>query len=56
MKQVALFTHRACLQHDPGAGHPECPDRLRAVMSALDHPDFVALLREGSTAGQRPSN
>ena len=46
MKQVALFTHRACLQHDPGAGHPECPDRLRAVMSALDHPDFVALLRE----------
>jgi acetoin utilization deacetylase AcuC-like enzyme len=46
MKQVALFTHRACLQHDPGAGHPECPDRLRAVLSALDHPDFVPLLRE----------
>jgi acetoin utilization deacetylase AcuC-like enzyme len=46
VKQVALFTHRACLQHDPGAGHPECPDRLRAVMSALDHPDFVPLLRE----------
>jgi acetoin utilization deacetylase AcuC-like enzyme len=46
MKQVALFTHRACLQHDPGAGHPECPDRLRAVMAALDHPDFVPLLRE----------
>jgi len=46
MKRVALFTHRACLAHDPGAHHPECPDRLRAVMAALDHPDFVSLLRE----------
>jgi acetoin utilization deacetylase AcuC-like enzyme len=46
MKRVALFTHRACLSHDPGGGHPECPDRLRAVMAALDHPDFVSLLRE----------
>jgi acetoin utilization deacetylase AcuC-like enzyme len=46
MKRVALFTHAACLQHDPGPGHPECPDRLRAVMAALDHPDFVSLLRE----------
>jgi acetoin utilization deacetylase AcuC-like enzyme len=46
VKSVALFTHRACLAHDPGAGHPECPDRLRAVMTALDHPDFVPLLRE----------
>ena len=46
MKRVALFTHRACLAHDPGVGHPECPDRLRAVLAALDHPDFVHLLRE----------
>lgn len=46
MKRVALFTHRACLAHDPGEGHPECPDRLRAVLAALDHPDFTALLRE----------
>ncbi len=46
MKRVALFTHRACLEHDPGAGHPECPERLRAILAALDHPDFVALLRE----------
>lgn len=46
MKKVALFTHRACLGHDPGEGHPECPDRLRAILSALDHPDFVPLLRE----------
>ncbi len=46
MNRVALFTHQACLAHDPGPGHPECPDRLRAVMAALEHPDFVSLLRE----------
>lgn len=46
MKRVALFSHRACLAHDPGPHHPECPDRLRMVMAALEHPDFVSLLRE----------
>jgi len=29
-----------------GEGHPECPDRLRVVLRALEHPDFVPLLRE----------
>ena len=43
---VALFTHPACLGHDNGPHHPECPDRLRAVLQALEHPDFVPLLRE----------
>ncbi len=43
---VALFTHPACLAHEPGAGHPERPDRLRAVLAALDHPEFAALRRE----------
>ncbi|MES2710436.1 MAG: histone deacetylase family protein, partial [Pseudomonadota bacterium] len=33
---VLLLTHRACLGHDPGPYHPECPDRLRAVLAALD--------------------
>ncbi len=46
MSPVALFTHPACLGHDTGPYHPECPDRLRAVMQALEHPDFVPLLRE----------
>ena len=46
MKPTALFTHAACLQHDTGPYHPECPDRLRAVLQALEHPDFVPLLRE----------
>ena len=40
-----LYYHPACLEHDPGHGHPERPDRLRAVMQALSHPDFASLKR-----------
>jgi acetoin utilization deacetylase AcuC-like enzyme len=40
-----LFTHPACLEHNPGLGHPECPDRLRAILAALDAPAFAALDR-----------
>jgi acetoin utilization deacetylase AcuC-like enzyme len=42
---VALFTHQACLAHDTGPMHPERPDRLRAILAALDAPEFAALLR-----------
>ena len=28
---TAYFTHPACRQHDMGAGHPECPQRLDAI-------------------------
>jgi acetoin utilization deacetylase AcuC-like enzyme len=48
MKRVALFTHQACLAHEPGGGHAESPDRLRAVLRALEHPDFNSLLRESA--------
>src|SRR5437867_5821743 len=40
-----LFTHPACLDHDPGDYHPESPARLRAVLEALDAPEFAALDR-----------
>jgi acetoin utilization deacetylase AcuC-like enzyme len=43
---VALFTHPACLDHDAGPGHPERPDRLRAVLAALEAEEFAGLLRE----------
>lgn len=33
---VPLFTHPAMLDHAPGAGHPESPARLKAVLDALD--------------------
>src|ERR1700730_16510752 len=40
-----LFTHRACLEHDPGPYHPESPARLRAVLAARDAPEFARLER-----------
>ena len=44
--KTALITHPACFEHDTGPGHPERPDRLRAVLRELDGDDFAALLRE----------
>jgi acetoin utilization deacetylase AcuC-like enzyme len=38
-----IFTHPACLDHDPGMGHPERPDRLRVILEALKEPEFAAL-------------
>ncbi|HTN12313.1 MAG TPA: histone deacetylase family protein [Acetobacteraceae bacterium] len=43
---VALITHPACLAHDTGLWHPECPDRLRHVLRALEAEEFAPLLRE----------
>jgi acetoin utilization deacetylase AcuC-like enzyme len=40
-----LYTHPACLDHDPGRHHPESPARLRAVLEALDDPEFARLER-----------
>lgn len=40
-----LYTHSACLQHDPGAHHPESPSRLHAVLAALSGPQFATLER-----------
>ena len=31
MNKTAYITHPACLKHDNGAGHPESPDRLKAI-------------------------
>jgi acetoin utilization deacetylase AcuC-like enzyme len=38
---VAIYSHRDCLAHDPGTGHPESPARLAAVLEALDDPRFA---------------
>jgi acetoin utilization deacetylase AcuC-like enzyme len=35
-----LFTHTACLDHDPGAYHPESPARLKAVLAGLSESEF----------------
>ena len=36
-----IYTHSACLDHVPGPGHPESPARLRAVLGALEAPEFA---------------
>lgn len=43
---VALFTHPAALEHDTGEGHPECADRVRYLLRALEAQEFSDLLRE----------
>lgn len=40
-----LFTHSACLDHDPGRMHPEAPARLTAVLQAFETDEFSALAR-----------
>jgi acetoin utilization deacetylase AcuC-like enzyme len=32
---LRIYSHPACIAHDPGPGHPECPERLLAVAEAL---------------------
>lgn len=39
-----IYTHDSCIAHDPGPGHPERPDRLRAVLRRLRQPDFAQLV------------
>jgi acetoin utilization deacetylase AcuC-like enzyme len=41
-----LLSHQACLNHVTPMGHPERPDRLRAVERALEHEKFQSLARE----------
>lgn len=41
-----LYTHPSFLEHDTGYGHPECADRLRALLSALDAPEFSGLIKK----------
>src|SRR5882724_1722003 len=40
-----LLTHSACLEHDPGRFHPERPERLQAVLAALDDDQFRSMER-----------
>ncbi len=50
---TALITHPACLGHDAGEWHPECPNRLRAVLAALEGEEFAPLLRESAPQATR---
>ncbi|MCC6912504.1 MAG: histone deacetylase family protein [Rhodospirillaceae bacterium] len=41
-----FLTHGDCLAHETGAYHPERPDRLRAVLKAMEQDAFRGLIRE----------
>ena len=37
MNKTAIFKNRLFLEHDPGYGHPESPDRLAAIYEVFDN-------------------
>ena len=41
-----LITHSSFVNHDTGPGHPERPDRMRAITRHLERKEFTHLLRE----------
>jgi len=45
------LSHPDCLNHDNGFGHPERPDRLRAVDRVLEDEIFQPLIREQAPLG-----
>jgi acetoin utilization deacetylase AcuC-like enzyme len=49
---TALFTHPDCVLHEMGAGHPESPERLRAILEALERSGLLGQLtvREAPSA------
>jgi acetoin utilization deacetylase AcuC-like enzyme len=49
-----LYSHPACFDHDPGRMHPECPARLKAVLEALEAPEFAALERREAPRADQP--
>ena len=56
MTTLLLLSHPACLDHLTPMGHPERPDRLRAIERALEHEKFQSLAREQAPmAASRPS-
>jgi acetoin utilization deacetylase AcuC-like enzyme len=50
---MLYFSHPACLEHDPGEGlpgHPEQPDRLRAIEAALAEREWLGWERREAPA------
>jgi len=47
-----VFSHPSSAEHDTGAGHPERPDRIRAVLRALESEQFAGLMRREAPAAQ----
>ena len=45
-RTTLLISHPACLEHNMGEGHPERPDRVRAIERALEGEAFQMLARD----------
>ncbi len=48
-----LVTHDAALHHQTPPGHPERPDRIRAILRALEAESFTGLSRAQAPLGSR---
>jgi acetoin utilization deacetylase AcuC-like enzyme len=48
-----LYTHPAFLEHDTGPHHPERPERLRAILTALETEAFALLHRCEAPLGDK---
>ena len=48
-----FITHAAALRHEMGEGHPEQPERLRAIERILEGEEFQTLAREIAPLGER---
>lgn len=48
-----LYTHEACAEHDPGPMHAESPQRLHAVLAALQAEGFERLERRQAPLAER---
>lgn len=48
MADVPIFTHAAMLEHNPGAGHAERPQRLAAVLAGLEQAGLAKDRREAT--------
>jgi len=42
---ITILHHPATLEHDPGPGHPESPERVRAILTALRAGPLASRLR-----------
>jgi acetoin utilization deacetylase AcuC-like enzyme len=51
---TALLTHPDCVLHEMGAGHPESPQRLKAILAALEASGLVSrlMVREAPEASR----
>jgi len=50
-----FLSHSSYFDHDTGPGHPERPDRIRAITEALEHERFAALIRADAPGVDRPA-